>query len=40
LTKDVEEGTETAIPFDLGYKASKAIIELQNNAVTLEPLQS
>jgi predicted dehydrogenase len=39
LTKDVEDGTETAIPFDLGYTASKAIIELQRDAVKLGPLQ-
>jgi predicted dehydrogenase len=38
LTDDVENGTETAIPFELGYKASKAIIEMQRDAVRLEPL--
>ena len=38
LTRDVEEGTDTAIPFDLAYKASKAIAELQRDAVRLDPL--
>ena len=40
LTADVEDGTEKAIPFDLAYKASKAILELQANAVALGPLQT
>jgi predicted dehydrogenase len=39
LTTDVEEGSETAIPFDLAYKASKAILEMQANAVRLGPLE-
>ena len=39
LTKDVEDGSETAIPFDLGYKASKAIVELQRDAVRLDPIK-
>ena len=39
LTADVENGSETAIPFDLGYKASKAILEMQRDAVRLGPLQ-
>lgn len=39
LTKDVEEGTETAIPFELGYKASKAIIEVQRGAVQLSGIK-
>jgi hypothetical protein len=39
LTRDVEEGTETAIPFELGYKASKAIVELQRDAVRLDPIK-
>ena len=38
LTRDVEQGTETAIPFDLSYKASRAILELQAHAVRLGPL--
>ena len=38
LTTDVEEGSETAIPFELGYTASKAIIEMQRQAVTLDPI--
>ena len=40
LTADVENGTENAIPFDMAYKASKAILEMQANAVKLGPLQS
>ena len=40
LTADVENGTETAIPFDLSYKASKALLELQANAVWLGPIQT
>ncbi len=39
LTKDVEEGTETSITFDLGYTASKAILEIQRDAVKLGPLK-
>jgi hypothetical protein len=39
LTADVEEGSEKAIPFDMAYKASKAILELQLNAVRLAPLE-
>ncbi len=39
LTADVENGTETAIPFDLAYKATRAILELQANSVRLEPLK-
>jgi predicted dehydrogenase len=39
LTADVENGTETAIPFDLGYKASRAILETQRDAVRLEGLE-
>lgn len=39
LTRDVEEGTETAIPFDLGYRASRAILEIQRDAVTLDPIE-
>lgn len=39
LTADIEEGTETAIPFSLSYKASKAILQLQNSAVWLEELK-
>jgi predicted dehydrogenase len=38
LTKDVEEGTDKAIPFELGYKASKAIIELQRDSIRLVAL--
>ncbi|MBS14149.1 MAG: oxidoreductase [Gemmatimonadetes bacterium] len=39
LTKDVEDGTETAIPFELGYTASKAIVEVQQQAITLEGIK-
>ena len=39
LTADVEEGSDTAIPFTLSYEASKAILELQKNAVRLDPLK-
>ncbi len=39
LTRDVEEGSETAIPFDLSYKASRAILELQRDAHRLDPIQ-
>jgi predicted dehydrogenase len=38
LTADVEEGTETSIPFSLSYSASKAILELQAMAVRLDPI--
>ena len=39
LTKDVEEGTEEAIPFELSYKASKSIVEAQQNAITLDTIR-
>jgi predicted dehydrogenase len=38
LTKDVEDGTETSITFELGYTASKAILEIQRDAVRLGPM--
>ena len=40
LTADVEAGSDTAIPFSLSYAASKAIVEIQGNAVRLAPLQT
>jgi predicted dehydrogenase len=40
LTSDVEQGSETAIPFSLSYTASKTILELQRDAVALEPIPS
>ena len=40
LTSDVEEGTDTAIPFSLSYPASKAILELQRDAVRLGPIEN
>ena len=39
LTADVEEGSETAIPFALSCAASKAILELQARAVRLSPIR-
>jgi predicted dehydrogenase len=38
LTQDVEEGSDTAIPFSLSVAASKAILELQRDAVRLKPI--
>ena len=35
LTKDVENGTDTAIPFELAYTASKVMVEVQGAAVRL-----
>jgi len=39
VTADVEDGTETAIPFDLSYAASKAIVQMQAEAVRLDALK-
>ena len=38
LTADVEDGSDTAIPFPLSYAASKAVLELQARAVWLDPI--
>jgi len=38
LTADVENGTDTAIPFALSTAASEAILRLQANAVRLGPI--